>query len=433
MIKISPNTLRLLTGGCLLFLLSGCFKDKVTQTYSIVRPVYTAKTTVLGSIKGNPAQPIGSVGRLYIKDQYIYLNEPDKGIHIIDNSNPANPRQTAFLSVPGNQEIAVKGNILYADMYRDLLAIDISNPLNVNVTGMAHNVFSDRYSGVGGVGGYTVVNNGIILDSNMIITGYIKKDTTIESGAPESVFSGGGILYYSPSAANSLNSSSSSGTGTGIAGSMAKMVLTADHLYTISESHMLGIVNATNAASPTLTGTMYAGFDLETIFPFSDKLFLGSQEGMFIYDISNPDKPTSAGTFSHGRACDPVVADGSYAYITLHAGTTCGGLSNELDVVNVQNLQQASLVKSYPMTKPGGLCKDNNLLFVCDGEEGVKLYDASDPANLQFISQIGQLTATDVIAANGHLLVTTGTGLYQYDYTNIHDIRLLSTLSLNNK
>jgi hypothetical protein len=154
---------------------------------------------------------------------------------------------------------------------------------------------------------------------------------------------------------------------------------------------------------------------------------------MFIYDISNPDKPASAGTFSHGRACDPVVADGSYAYITLHAGTTCGGFSNELDVVNVQNLQQASLVKTYPMTKPGGLCKDNNLLFICDGQEGVKLYDASDPANLQFISQIGQMTATDVIATNGHLVVTTSTGLYQYDYSNIHDIHLLSTLALNNK
>lgn len=429
MIKISSHTIRLFTGGFLLLLSSGCFKDRVTQSYTIVRPVYTTKTTVLGSIKGNPAQSIGSIGRLYVKDKYIYLNEPDKGIHIIDNSDPTRPSQVAFLSIPGNQEIAVKGNILYADMYRDLLAIDISNPLNIHVTGTAHNVFSDRYDGIDG---YSMVNNGVVVDSNLILTGYIKKDTTIGSGAPQDVFPGGGIVYYSPVAyANS--SSSSPGTGNGIAGSMAKMVLTADHLYTISEPHTLGIVNATNAASPTLTGTMSAGFDLETVFPFNDKLFLGSQEGMYIYDISNPDKPTPAATFTHGHACDPVITDGNYAYITLHTGTVCGGISNELDVVNVQNLQQTSQVKIYPMTKPGGLSKDNNLLFICDGDEGVKLYDASDPANLQFISQIGQTTATDVIATNGHLLVTASSGLYQYDYSNIHDIRLVSTISLNNK
>jgi len=424
MIKITANTFRLLAGGCLLLLLSGCFKDRVTKTYTIVRPVYTLKTTVLGNIKGNSGQPIDSIGRIYIKDQYIYLNEPEKGIHIIDNSDPAHPRQTAFLNIPGNEEIAIKGNTLYADLFRDLVAIDISNPLNINVTGTAHNAFLDRYDGVGG---YTTVNNGVIADSNMILTGYIRKDSTINTDAPKNVnLWGGGIFFYTPST-NSLSSSSTGNSGNGLAGSMAKMVLTTDHLYTISDRHSLGVINATNAPSPKLDTTFYAGVDLETIYPFNDKLFLGSSEGVYIYNISNPDKPASIGTFTHGRACDPVVADGNYAYVTLHSGSACGGASNELDVLNVQNLQQPSLVKTYSMTRPGGLCKDNNLLFVCDGAEGVKMYDASDPANLQFIAQIGQTTASDVIAINQHLYVTTGTGLYQYDYSNIHDVRLIST------
>ncbi len=427
MINITPSRLRLLTGGFLLLLLSGCFKDKVTKSYTIVRPVYTLKTTVLGNIKGSPTQSIDTIGRLYLKDPFIYLNEPEKGIHVIDNSDPAHPRQTAFLNIPGNEEIAIKGNTLYADMYRDLLAIDISNPSNVNVTGTAHNVFLDRYEGLGG---YMTVNNGVISDSSLIITGYITKDTSFSTDAPKSL--GGGLVYYTPfnGTYTLASSSSGGGSGTGIAGSMAKMVLTNNYIYTISERHSLGVVDATNTPSPALKNTVYAGYDLETIYPFNDKLFLGSQEGVYIYDISSPGNPVSAGTFTHGRACDPVVADGNYAYVTLHAGTTCGGASNELDVVDVQNLQTPSLIKTYPMTKPGGLCKDNNLLFVCDGAEGVKLYDASDPSNLLFITQIGQTTASDVIAVNQHLYVTTTSGLYQYDYSNIHDIRLLSFLSV---
>src|SRR5258708_13586301 len=143
-------TLSRLAGGCLLLLLSGCFKDKVTKTYTIVRPVYTPKTTFLaninGNINGNAGQPIGSIGRIYVKDKFIYLSEPEKGIPIIQTTDPAHPQQTAFLNIPGNEEIAIKGNTLYADMYRELLAIDISNPHHIKVTGMPLTIFPTLYN-----------------------------------------------------------------------------------------------------------------------------------------------------------------------------------------------------------------------------------------------------------------------------------------------
>ncbi|HEX9511100.1 MAG TPA: hypothetical protein VF939_11510 [Puia sp.] len=424
-------TLSRLAGGCLLLLLSGCFKDKVTKTYTIVRPVYTPKTTFLaninGNINGNAGQPIGSIGRIYVKDKFIYLSEPEKGIHIIDNSDPAHPQQTAFLNIPGNEEIAIKGNTLYADMYRELLAIDISNPHQIKVTGMTVNVFRDRYNGVGG---YTTINNGVGVDSNMIITGYVTKDTTMDTDAPKAAYPGGGFPIYLFNAASASNSGVSPGSG--VAGSMAKMVLMNNDLYTINDSHSIAILDVTNAPSPGPASTFYAGFDLETIYPFRDKLFLGSKEGVFIYDVSNPATPVQQGIFTHGRACDPVIADNNYAYVTLHAGTSCGGNSNELDVINVQNLQQPSMVAAYPMNKPEGLSKDNNLLFVCDSLAGVKLYDATNPAALQLLTQIptGQAVATDVIAGNQRLFVIAGGSLYQYDYSDTQNIRLLSTLSV---
>ncbi|HWK03256.1 MAG TPA: hypothetical protein VNS58_06475 [Puia sp.] len=427
--KDTPSTLSLLTGACLLLLLSSCFKDKVTKTYTIVRPVYTLKTTLLGNINGNPGQPIGSIGRLYIKDNFIYLNEPEKGLHIIDNSDPTHPQQTAFLNIPGNEEIAINGNTLYADMYRELLAIDISNPRQIRITGMTDNVFLDRYNGVSG---YTTFNNGAIIDSNLLLTGYITKDTTMDTDAPTSVYGGIYPIFFYALAAAASSSNAGNGAGSGIAGSMAKMVLLNNHLYTIPEPHSIAILDVSNAPSPGPASTVYAGYDLETIYPFHDKLFLGSKEGVFIYDVSNPLSPVQQGTFTHGRACDPVIADDNYAYVTLHAGTTCGGNSNELDVVNVQNLAQPTLVASYPMTKPEGLSKDNNLLFVCDGTDGVKLYDASNPAGLQLLTQIptAQTEATDVIAANQRLFIIAGSSLYQYDYSNPQNIRLLSTLSV---
>ena len=105
---------------CTILLLSACSKDssnktRVAQTYTIYSDfVYKAKADVLASINGNPSQSIDHAGKLYIKDNYIYLNEVKKGIHIIDNSNPSHPVQVAFLSIPGIQCIAFNRNILVA-------------------------------------------------------------------------------------------------------------------------------------------------------------------------------------------------------------------------------------------------------------------------------------------------------------------------------
>ena len=417
----------LLAGGSLLLLLPGCLKDKVTKTYTLITPVYTLKTSFLGSINGNTAQPIGTIGRIYTKDQFIYLNEPDKGIHVIDNSDPTHPKQIAFFNIPGNSDLAIKGNTLYADMYRELLAIDISDPRHINVTGMTANAFPDRYYGVPG---YTTVNNGMVVDSSLILTGYVKRDTTMNTAAPKNLYANGSVVFFDPSYALASSSNSNAGSGTGVAGSMAAMVLLNNHLFTISEPHSLAIMDVTNPPNPGPVTTFSAGYDLETIYPFQNKLFLGSKEGVFIFDVSNPTQPVKLSVFSHGTSCDPVIADNNYAYVTLHTGTSCGGASNELDVLDVKDLQSPTLVKTYPMTKPQGLSKDNNLLFVCDSLAGVKLYDAANPASLQLLTQLptGGANATDVITGNGHLLVIAGGALYQYDYSNTQNIRLLSTL-----
>src|SRR5437868_12585443 len=95
-------------------LFHGCMKDKFTHTYSFLQPVYKSKTEVYANIKSNPARGIENPGKIFLYGNYIFLNEVDKGVHIIDNSDPANPVVKAFIDIPGNLDIAVKGNTLYA-------------------------------------------------------------------------------------------------------------------------------------------------------------------------------------------------------------------------------------------------------------------------------------------------------------------------------
>ena len=106
---------------------SACIKDTCKQlhTYTYYEPVYKTKEEVRANIKSNPARSIENPGKIYTFGKYIFLNEVDKGIHVIDNTNPSQPKNIFFIDIPGNLDIAVKGNILYADLYTDLVAIDI--------------------------------------------------------------------------------------------------------------------------------------------------------------------------------------------------------------------------------------------------------------------------------------------------------------------
>jgi hypothetical protein len=423
---ISSPSLLLVT-GCLMFFFCGCRKEQRTKTYTIYTPIYKMQTEVLANVNGTGPVPVQTVGKIYIKDNFIYLNEVDKGIHVIDNTDPSHPSQVAFLDIPGNQDIAVKGNILYADMYADLLALDITDIHHVTVTDTLHNIFTERL----------YVNNvATVTVNDMVVVGWLTKDTTVVidpntpwTQCPTCSANDGlvpGIAYFNAA------STSSVAKNNGVAGSMASMVLMNDHLYAITERHSLGVIDVTEAAKPVVKTGMFAGYDLETIYPFEDKLFLGSASGMFMYDVSNPEKPVQLGTFSHGRACDPVVTDGQYAYVTLHAGTWCGGADNELDIVDVKNLTSPSLLKTYPLTKPTGLCKDGNLLFVCDDVAGVRVYDATDVSNLKQLDQLKSDVPYDVIAGNNLALVVGDDGLYQFDYSDVKNIRQVSFFSLKN-
>jgi hypothetical protein len=390
---------------------SACSKDggtKNTATYTIyTNPVYKIKADVLAAINGAANTAIQHAGKLYIKGNFIYLNDVNKGIHIIDNSNPSHPVQIAFLSIPGNLDIAVKGNILYADMFADLLALDITNPHQVKLTKTLENFFIGRY----------YVNGMATGSDGKIAVSWDEKDTTVAVNNPPV-----------PTDVMFLSSQSKSGSTPGIAGSMAGMIIMNNYLYAISEMHSLGIVDISNASHPKLDSSFFAGFDLQTIYPFEDKLFLGSGIGMFMYDVSDPEHPASLGAFEHGTACDPVITDGNYAYVTLHSGSTCGGVINELDVIDVRDISNTTLVKTYNLSKPTGLCKDGNLLFVCDGNE-VKIFDASNPAGLVLLQQIQSNQPYDVIAANKKLIVVNADGISQYNYNNIFDIRLLSFIA----
>ncbi len=131
----------LLTG---LFALTGCYyastPSPTPDTRPTYRPVY-ATYDAIRSIQTVGPQVIKNPGKIYIKDNYLFVNDIGLGIHVVDNRDPTKPVRLAFISIPGNHELAVKDSILYADNTLDLVALNIANPRAVRVVKRIENAF----------------------------------------------------------------------------------------------------------------------------------------------------------------------------------------------------------------------------------------------------------------------------------------------------
>lgn len=407
-------------------LISSC-EDTTYREYKGNSPVYMTYNDLREAVAREENVDLKNPGKIYFKDNFIFIIEELKGIHVFDNYNPASPVKKAFIKVPGVVDMAIAGNILYADSFVDLVVLDVQNIENIHEVGRVKDILP-----------YTVPPTG-----NEYPMGNIDKEKGLVIGweletIKERVYDNP-IVYpvFMTEMAKmdvSYNSSAGSGVsggGVGIGGSMARFGIKENVLYLL-DGNKLELFDITVKSTPAKLFEINPGWGIETMFLTQNNMFLGTTTGMIIYDITDPQNLIRKSTYSHMRSCDPVVVDDTLAYITLRSGTNCGGAVNSLDVVNIKNLSLPTIVRSYPMTNPYGLGKDGDLLFICDGNAGLKVYDASDPKTISthLIFSYPNIKAYDVIPIGNVLVMIGDDGLYQYNYSNIQNITLLSKIEV---
>jgi hypothetical protein len=408
-------------------LFSSC-EDSTYREYEGNAPVYLTYKDLRIAVKNQQNVDLKNPGKIYYKDNYIFIVEELKGIHVYDNTDPASPVKKVFVNLPGVVDISISGYILYADSFVDLVMLDVQNIDNIHEVGRVKDILP-----------YTVppVDNDYPMafvdeDKGVVIDWEVKtiREKIYNNPYPWPVYYKGGIMFLD--AANASGASSGvSGSGTGFGGSMARFGIKDKVLY-IVDQNTLKVFDITNKTSPNKMGDFYPGWNIETMFLSGNNMFLGTTTGMVVFDISNPLVPSSRVFFNHARSCDPVIVDDTLAYITLRSGTTCGGNINCLDVVNIKKISSPSMLATFSMTNPHGLGKHGDLLFICDGNAGLKIYDASDPKTVgnKLIYSYPNINAYDVIPIGTVLVMIGDNGLYQYSYSDIKNITLLSKIEV---
>lgn len=403
-----------------LFVMISCDKNNDEyETVNVATAEYMSLKTFRSSVDIIAPIPIIESGKIYVYNDLVLVNDVEKGIHIIDNSNPENPVKKAFIKVVSNKDMEVKGDYLYADSLMDLLVFDISDLDNIYEVARLEDVFPS-YLPMPFVDNlvFNYGNNGMNSDEIIVSWNITQEQRRIDDMRND--YENGGIFFDT-----ALASSESTGQG----GSLARFKIVNEYLYAV-DSHNINIFDINDLEQPRELEEVHAGFDIETIFNRGEYLFLGSMSGMYIYDISQPNSPQFVSEFQHGTACDPVVVDDKYAYITLRAGNFCGAFESSLEIVDVSDVYNIKHVQSYTMENPYGLGVKDDFLFICDGTAGLKVYNKENVHELKLLNTFKNINSFDVIPMESHLLLIGDNTLFQYNYSE-KGVTLLSEFSLN--
>ncbi len=403
----------------LLILCSACDTDDSDyELVMVATPELMSKFEFRKSVDVSSAKAIQEAGKIYVYNNYIFVNDVT-GIHIIDNTNPRIPKKIKFITIPGNEDISVKDNYLFADSATDLVVFDISDMNMIKEVERLEDVFN-VYDFQVPIEAEAFDYGKYNYEEDIIVGWTVKQERRkkVDDRFIDVLFDG-----------VALNSGTRGESNVGAGGSLARFQIVDNYLYTVG-NYKMAIFNIQNLAEPTLANTQYAGWNIETMFEANDYLYLGSTNGMYIYSLSNPSSPEYISEFTHWEGCDPVVVDGNYAYLTLRGGNDCGQLESVLEIIDISDKYNPTLAARHELENPYGLGIREHMLFVCDGTAGLKLFNKMNPLDVKEIKTIKNIQSKDVIPLQNSLLMIGNNTLYQYKYLQ-NDVKLISSYSLN--
>ncbi len=382
-----------------------CDNDDNRDLAKFAVPTLKSLAAIRSDVSVTAARQTNSDGKIYVTEDYLFYIAQESGVHVFNNTNPSAPVNIAFINLDGVHDISVKGNYLFADNFVDLLVFDISNIQNITLVRTIQNTvaFFPEFPEDAEFYDYTVNPTG-----DEIITGFdIQMKPRLE----------GQQLALAGDALASFESSNTAPIGTG--GSYARFQINDDALYTI-DSYKLNVFNIADPVNAFFDKEIYmmgwfGGGEFETLFIQKDILFVGSTNGMYTVDATDEFNPYFVSGFSHATACDPVVVFGNTAYITVRGGTFCGAIDDQINVIDVTDIAAPTLLSTYLINEPYGLGIKSGALYVGCGNNGLKVFNAANSANLTLENTYAG-NVKDVIALSSHLIVVGDNHITQYNY-----------------
>ena len=100
------------------------------QSVNNYKPIIIERSVFENSVKTLPTQTIIKSGKIYIKDNLMFINDVNKGFHVYNYSNTSNPVNIGFIQILGATDLAIKDNIIYINQAVDLVTLEYNSSNN---------------------------------------------------------------------------------------------------------------------------------------------------------------------------------------------------------------------------------------------------------------------------------------------------------------
>jgi hypothetical protein len=388
---------------------SACKKDALKRTIWVKKGESIA--TVRNSFAVEPGKEITHPAGVYRSGNYLLLLEEGEGIGIIDISVRESPVNLAFIKLLANSHAVIKDDYILADNGPDLVSIDISDLLQIELVNRLENVFPDKW----------------LEENNTVFTGYEEKQISI-------------FKNFNPSDTippESRDAENLAALAIGRGGSETRFALMNDYLY-VARDKGIRPFNVASPAAPVMYNELGYTLDgFETLLAKNGYLYIGTSNGVVILNANNsPATPSQESVALRDiRGCDPVVVQGNYMFSTVRSGADCNRFnsSSGLFVHNIQDKKMPYTIFSQTVDNPKGLGIDGNLLFLCQGNMGLSVYNWDEITKKPtFRYRYNDIHAFDVVTGNNTLIVAAENGLFLYDYSDPNNLRKLSRVAAYN-
>ena len=121
--------------------------DVIPMPQSFYNPVIMSRTEFESAVTLIPNQEILKSGKIYVKGDFLFINEVRKGFHVFNYSDVTNPQLIAFIKIPGATDLAVRNNKIYINQAVDLVTLEYDSVSNtISVLSRNRNIFPPMLS-----------------------------------------------------------------------------------------------------------------------------------------------------------------------------------------------------------------------------------------------------------------------------------------------
>jgi len=112
----------------------------IDSVESSFKPVTVDRETFESTIAIGAPRDIEEAGKIYVNGDMVFINELNKGFHILDNRDPKNPKNISFIEIPLATDLAIRNNTIYVHHAVDLVAMRY-NTTSIEILHRERNVF----------------------------------------------------------------------------------------------------------------------------------------------------------------------------------------------------------------------------------------------------------------------------------------------------